>query len=137
MIRPIATDTLLLRQKAVPATREDLPVAIDLMDTLQANSHRCVGMAANMIGIPKRMIVVDIAGLPVVMINPVILRRSGTPYDTEEGCLSLTGTRPTKRYPTVTVSYEDISFQKQKREFSGFTAQIIQHEMDHLEGILI
>ena len=137
MVRPIITDTLFLRQKSTPATAADRSVAQDLLDTLQANADRCVGMAANMIGVNKRIIVVAIGPISVAMLNPAIAKRSGTAYEAQEGCLSLSGTRPAKRYPRITVSYEDMQGRKQRQEFSGFTAQIIQHEMDHLEGILI
>ena len=137
MVRPIITDTLILQQKSTPATSADRAIAQDLLDTLRANADRCVGMAANMIGVNKRIIVVAIGPIPVAMLNPVLVKRSGTPYETQEGCLSLSGTRPAKRYPQVTVRYEDIHGKPQRQEFSGFTAQIIQHEMDHLEGILI
>lgn len=137
MIKPIVKDIFRLSQKAAPATRADLPAAQDLLDTLRANRSHCVGMAANMIGVNKRIIAVDLAGLPLVMLNPVLERRSGIPYETEEGCLCHSGTRPTTRYPSVTVSYEDMRFTHQRQVFTGFVAQIIQHELDHLEGILI
>ena len=136
MIRDIVTDTFFLRQKSLPAGKEDIPAGIDLMDTLQANRQRCVGMAANMIGIRKRIIIVNNEGTDIVMFNPVILRKEG-PYEAEEGCLSLEGTRKASRYRKVAVEYTDLRWRKITKTFTGFTAQIIQHEMDHLEGILI
>ena len=136
MIREIVTDTFFLRQKSLPAGKEDIPAGIDLMDTLQANRQRCVGMAANMIGIRKRIIIVNNEGTDIVMFNPVILRKEG-PYEAEEGCLSLEGTRKASRYRKVAVEYTDLRWRKITKTFTGFTAQIIQHEMDHLEGILI
>lgn len=136
MIREIVTDTFFLRQKSLPAGKEDIPAGIDLMDTLQANRQRCVGMAANMIGIRKRIIIVNNEGTDIVMFNPVILRKEG-PYEAEEGCLSLEGTRRASRYRKVAVEYTDLRWRKITKTFTGFTAQIIQHEMDHLEGILI
>ena len=136
MIRPIVKDVLFLRQKSEPAGREDLPVGIDLMDTLQANRERCVGMAANMIGVKKRIIIVNASGNDIVMYNPVLLRKEQK-YETEEGCLSLVGVRKTTRYQKITVRYLDMSFQEHTQEFTGWIAQIIQHECDHLEGIII
>ena len=136
MIREIVTDTFFLRQKSLPAGKEDIPAGIDLMDTLQANRQRCVGMAANMIGIRKRIIIVNNEGTDIVMFNPIILRKEG-PYEAEEGCLSLEGTRKASRYRKVAVEYTDLRWRKITKTFTGFTAQIIQHEMDHLEGILI
>ena len=136
MIRPIVKDVLFLRQKSEPACKGDLPVGIDLMDTLQANRERCVGMAANMIGVKKRIIIVNASGNDIVMYNPVLLRREQK-YETEEGCLSLDGVRKTERYRRVTVEYTDQRWKKKTGTFTGFAAQIIQHEMDHLEGILI
>ena len=136
MIKPIMKDVLFLGQKSAPATKDDLPVARDLQDTLNANRDRCVGMAANMIGVRKRIIIVNMGMLNVVMFNPVITRKSGT-YETEEGCLSLTGVRKTVRYERITVEYQDSTWKKRRQEFSGWTAQIIQHECDHLEGIVI
>lgn len=137
MERPINHDILTLRQKAEKATPGDLGVARDLRDTLVANFDRCVGMAANMIGVNKRIIVVSVGGMPVVMLNPRITKKSRETYDTEEGCLSLTGVRPVTRHQSVTVRYEDMNFKVHTQEFSGYTAQIIQHEIDHCEGILI
>jgi len=137
MIRPIVTDIFSLNRKAIPATKEDLPVARDLIDTLQANHDRCVGMAANMIGFNKRIIVISLGGFPLVMLNPVITSHSKESYEAEEGCLSLPGERKTLRYETIDVSYQDMDLQMHRQTFSGFTAQIIQHEVDHCEGILI
>ena len=136
MIREIMRDETLLAQKAEPATRSDLPVAQDLLDTLEANKERCVGMAANMIGVNKRIIVFDNEGTYMVMFNPEIIKRSG-PYQAEEGCLSLEGTRPAKRWQSIKVRYQNEKFQERFKTFTGWTAQIIQHEADHCEGIII
>ena len=137
MIRPINRDTAFLAQKAEPATVADLEIGQDLMDTLQACRATCVGMAANMIGFNKRIIIfVDDDGTPKVLYNPVILKKEG-PYKTEEGCLSLLGTRPTVRYKKIKVRYQTEAFQTRIKTWTGYTAQIIQHEVDHCEGILI
>lgn len=136
MIRPIMKDVLFLSQKSEPATRADLQVGTDLRDTLAANRDRCVGMAANMIGIKKRVIIVNIGMADVVMFDPVILGKDG-PYEAEEGCLSLAGTRKTTRYESIRVEFYDMQWKKQQLKLSGWPAQICQHEMDHLEGILI
>ena len=136
MIRPIVKDIFFLGQKSETAIKQDLNVGHDLMDTLQANRERCVGMAANMIGIKKRIIIVSMGLLNVVMYNPVIVKKD-SPYETEEGCLSLTGVRKTKRYENIEVEYYDSSWKKHRQKYSGWTAQIIQHECDHLEGIII
>ena len=136
MVRTIIKDQFFLAQKSEPATREDLYLARDLQDTLAANRDRCVGMAANMIGVRKRVIIVHMGISDVVMFNPRITRKQG-PYETEEGCLSLPGERETIRYESITVEYTDAAWKKQRSTFSGWTAQIIQHECDHLEGILI
>ena len=136
MIRPIVKDVLFLGQKSEPATKQDLPVGQDLMDTLRANQDRCVGMAANMIGVRKKVIIVNMGIMNVVMYNPVIVKKD-TPFETEEGCLSLTGVRRMTRYQNIEVEYLDGSWKKQRRKYSGWTAQIIQHECDHLEGIII
>jgi peptide deformylase len=136
MIKPICKDILFLSRKSVPATKEDLPIGQDLLDTLRYNREACVGMAANMIGVNKRIIIVNMGMMDVVMFNPVITRKD-SPFDTEEGCLSLEGVRPTTRYENIEVTYTDLNWKKQKRKFSGWTAQIIQHECDHLEGIII
>lgn len=136
MIREIMRDEAFLAQKAEPTTPEDLPVAQDLLDTLEANKERCVGMAANMIGVNKRIIVFDNEGTYMVMFNPEIIRRSGL-YQTEEGCLSLEGTRPAKRWQSIKVRYQNEKFQERFKTFTGWTAQIIQHEVDHCEEIII
>lgn len=136
MVREICRDEAFLAQKAEPAGAEDLAVAQDLMDTLKANQERCVGMAANMIGVNKRIIVFDNEGQHMVMLNPVIMKKEG-PYDAQEGCLSLSGTRPAKRYQTIKVQWQNEKLQTRVKNFTGWTAQIIQHEIDHCEGILI
>ena len=136
MIRPVVRDVFFLRQKSEPATREDLGVGRDLRDTLRANRDRCAGMAANMIGVKKRVIIVNAGFADVVMVNPVLLAKD-TPYEAEEGCLSLDGTRKTTRRQNIEIEYTDASWKKRRQRFSGWIAQIIQHEMDHLEGILI
>ena len=136
MIRSIVRDIFFLGQKSEEASRQDLSVGQDLQDTLKANQDRCVGMAANMIGIKKRIIIVNIGFLNLVMYNPVILKKD-TPYETEEGCLSLDGVRKTTRYRNIEVEYLDSSWKKRRQRYSGWTAQIIQHEMDHLDGIII
>ena len=130
-------DIFLLQKKSIPATADDVSVAQDLLDTLKANSDRCVGMAANMIGVQKRIIVVNTGLFPLVMLNPTLIRHSEESYETEEGCLSLTGTRTTKRWKEIEISYQDMHMNPHQQTFSGFVAQIIQHEMDHCEGILI
>ena len=136
MIRPIVKDILFLGQKSESATKQDLSVGQDLQDTLQANRDRCVGMAANMIGVKKRIIIVNMGMINVVMYNPVIVGRD-TPYETEEGCLSLPGVRKTIRFQNIEVEYLDAGWKKHRQKYSGWTAQIIQHEIDHLSGILI
>lgn len=136
MIREIIREETFLAQKAVPAAPEDLPVAQDLLDTLEANKERCVGMAANMIGVNKRIIVFDNEGTYMVMFNPEIIKRSD-PYQTEEGCLSLEGTRPAKRWQSIKVRYQNEKLQERFKTFTGWTAQIIQHEVDHCDGIII
>ena len=136
MIRPNMKDVLFLSQKSEIATKDDIAVVNDLIDTLRANLEYCVGMAANMIGVKKRILVFTIGEIIVPMINPVILKKENE-YETEESCLSLIGFRKTKRYETIEVEYLDKDFKKQKQIFSGFTAQIIQHEIDHFEGIII
>ena len=136
MIKDIMKDPLFLAQKSTDATKADQQVVVDLLDTLRANLDHCVGMAANMIGIKKRVIIVNIGLVDIVMFNPVMLRKD-TPYETEEGCLSLTGVRKTTRYENIEVEYYDMDWKKQKMKLSGWPAQICQHEMDHLEGILI
>ena len=136
MIKQIVGDAFFLNQKSEEATRVDLPIAKDLEDTLKANRERCVGMAANMIGYRKNMIIVATGLADIVMINPKITAKT-EPYETEEGCLSLPGTRKTTRYKRITVKYQDKKFEEHTQNFSGYIAQIIQHECDHLEGILI
>ena len=136
MVRPIMKDTFFLSLKSAPATAADVPVAQDLLDTLAAHREGCVGMAANMIGVRKRIIVFDNEGTDMVMFNPVILKKEGQ-YDTEEGCLSLPGIRPTKRWNKIKVQYQNAAFQTRIKTFSGWTAQIIQHEIDHCNGIII
>ena len=136
MVRDICKDEGFLAQKAQPATLDDLDTARDLLDTLIAHKTGCVGMAANMIGINKRIIAFDNEGTYMVMLNPVIVKRSG-PYEAEEGCLSLTGTRKTKRFQTIKVQWQNEKLQTRLKTFTGWTAEIIQHEIDHCEGILI
>ena len=136
MIREICRDETFLAQKAAPATADDLATAQDLLDTLTAHKDGCVGMAANMIGVCKRIIAFDNDGTYMVMFNPVIVRQSG-PYEAEEGCLSLSGVRKTKRFQTIKVQWQNEKFQPRIKTFSGWTAEIIQHELDHCDGILI
>lgn len=136
MVKQIVKDTMFLSRKSVKAIPEDLPIAQDLEDTLRANHDLCVGMAANMIGHNKRIIIVATGFANIVMINPVI-REKSEPYHAEEGCLSLSGTRKTTRYNKITVDYQDKKFEEHTQTFIGQIAQIIQHECDHLEGILI
>ncbi len=136
MIIPIVRDTFFLSQKSEEATKQDLSVGQDLLDTLKANRERCVGMAANMIGVKKRIIVVNMGLLDLVMYNPVIVRKD-TPFESEEGCLSLDGVRKATRYANIEVEFLDSSWKKQHRKYQGWTAQIIQHEIDHCDGILI
>lgn len=136
MIRNIVKDAMFLAAPSQEATAADATVAKDLEDTLRANAEACVGLAANMIGVRKRIITVSVVFSMLTMYNPVIISKS-EPYDTQEGCLSLPGTRRTRRYGKITVEYRDRSFKKCMGEFSGYTAQIIQHEIDHLNGILI
>lgn len=136
MIRQIVHDPLFLAVKSEPATEADGPVIADLLDTLRANLDRCVGMAANMIGIRKRIIVFCSGPMQMVMVNPQITAKSGE-YEAEEGCLSLAGVRKAKRYQRITVKYQDQAFRQRTGTFEGFTAQIIQHETDHCDGILI
>ncbi|MGYP004521464607 len=136
MIQPIVHDPLFLAQKSAPATPADAAVARDLLETLAAHADGCVGMAANMIGVLKRIIAVEAEDGYLVLFNPVILKKSG-PYDTQEGCLSLEGVRPTRRWQTIKLQYETPEGKPRIKNFSGWTAQIIQHEMDHCDGILI
>lgn len=136
MVRPIVKDVLFLGEKSEDATKEDIGIVEDLIDTLKANIEDCVGMAANMIGVKKRIIVFCAGELIVPMINPVITKQKDK-YETEECCSSLTGFRQTMRYETIEVEYLDKNFKKQKDIFTGFIAQIIQHEIDHCNGIII
>ena len=136
MVRDVVHDVLFLGQKSESATQEDKQIAIDLLDTLKAHEEGCVGMAANMIGVKKRIIAVNMGFLNVALLNPKIVKKSGK-YETEEGCLSLEGVRKCTRYQEIEVEYEDMNFKKQRQKYSGWTAQIIQHECDHLEGIII
>ena len=137
MVRELVHDPFLLARKSAPATGEGIPIAQDLMDTLLAHRDSCVGMAANMIGQCKRIIVFDNGGIPTLMFNPEIIKASGA-YETEEGCLSLLGgPRKTKRYQKIKVQYQTETFQTRLKSFEGWTAQIIQHEIDHCNGVLI
>lgn len=136
MIRDICRDETFLAQRAERAGLEDLETARDLLDTLAAHKESCVGMAANMIGVNKRIIVFDNEGEYMVMLNPVIVKQSG-PYETEEGCLSLTGRRKTKRFQTIKVQWQNEKLQTRLKTFTGWPAEIIQHEIDHCDGILI
>ena len=136
MVKQIVRDIFFLGQPSEPATQADLSVGRDLLDTLQANREACVGMAANMIGVKKNIIIVNMGMIDVVMFNPVIISRRGR-YETEEGCLSLEGVRKTTRYQEIEVEYYDSSWKKQRQKLSGWTAQITQHEIDHLSGKII
>ena len=136
MIKPIMKDPIFLAQRSAPATVPDLPVVQDLRDTLAAHRDGCVGMAANMIGVTKRIIIFDDKGSATVMFNPEIVKCSG-PYEAEEGCLSLPGTRKAKRWRSIKVQYQNERFETRLKTYTGFTAQIIQHEIDHLCGVLI
>ncbi len=136
MIQEIMRDPIFLQIPSAPATPDDLQVATDLLETLTHHKDGCVGMAANMIGVSKRIIAVDNEGEYLVMLNPKLLK-TAQPFDTEEGCLSLTGVRPTKRFKSIKVEYQNEKFQTRIKTFTGWTAQIIQHEIDHCNGILI
>ena len=136
MVKQIVRDIFFLGQPSEPATQADLSVGRDLLGTLQANREACVGMAANMIGVKKNIIIVNMGLIDVVMFNPVIISRRGR-YETEEGCLSLEGVRKTTRYQEIEVEYYDSSWKKQRQKLSGWTAQITQHEIDHLSGKII
>ena len=136
MIRDICKDETFLAQKAEPATSDDIQVAADLLETLQHHKDGCVGMAANMIGVNKRIIAFDNVGTYMVMFNPEIIKKA-EPYDAEEGCLSLAGTRPAKRWRSIKVRWQNEKFQERVKTFTGWTAQIIQHEIDNCEGIII
>ena len=136
MVKEIMRDPFFLAQKSVPASKDDLQVGRDLIDTLKAHQEGCVGMAANMIGVKKNIIIVNMGFINVVMFNPVITSKS-SPYQTEEGCLSLAGVRKTTRYQDIEVEYYDFAWKKQRQKLSGWTAQIAQHEIDHCNGIVI
>ncbi|HJG36693.1 peptide deformylase [Enorma phocaeensis] len=136
MIRPIVTSPIFLRLPSEEATPEDVALGQDLLDTLAAHAHECVGMAANMIGVRKRIIVVQDGDVPRLMFNPKILERVQE-YQTEEGCLSLSGTREATRFQRIKVCYLDSAFNAETAVFTGYTAQIIQHEIDHCDGIVI
>ena len=136
MIQPIMKDPLFLARKSAPAGPEDLATAADLLETLEAHQEGCVGMAANMIGVLKNIIAFDNEGSYMVMFNPEILKAEG-PYQTEEGCLSLSGVRPVKRYRSIKVRWQNERFQTRIKTFTGWPAQIIQHEIDHCSGVLI
>ena len=136
MVRTIVKDIFFLGQKSEPATKSDISVGKDLQDTLEVNRADCVGMAANMIGVKKNIIVVAVGPFQFAMINPKITKKSGI-FETEEGCLSLDGVRPCKRYKEIEVDYLDQDFKEQHGKYSGWTAQIIQHEIDHCKGIVI
>ena len=136
MIKQVVKDVLFLGQKSEPANKNDVAVINDLVDTLRANLDACVGMAANMIGVKKRILVFSLGNIIVPMVNPVIVKKENK-YETEESCLSLNGFRKTTRYEKIEVEYLDRNFKKHRDTFKGFTAQIIQHEIDHFEGIII
>ena len=136
MVKQIVRDVFFLGQKSEPATKADLQVGEDLKDTLNANRDRCVGMAANMIGVKKNIIIVNMGVIDIVMFNPVLVWKNGL-YETEEGCLSLDGVRKTKRYQEIEVEYFDFNWKKQKMKLKDWPAQIVQHEIDHLSGRVI
>ena len=136
MIKELMHDPIFLAGKSEIATKEDLQVAQDLLDTLMAHRESCVGMAANMIGVRKRIICVMMGPVPMAMVNPVIVDGIGE-YEAEEGCLSLTGVRKCRRYRDITVSYQDTAFLPRRQKYSGWIAQIIQHEIDHCNGVII
>lgn len=136
MIREINHDPIFLSRKSAGATADDVHIALDLADTLRANLDRCVGMAANMIGESRRIIAIVRGPMIITMLNPKILAKSGE-YETEEGCLSLAGTRKTKRWKNIRVSWQDVNMKDHTEVMDGFQAQIVQHEVDHCDGILI
>ena len=136
MIRPIVHDPIRLSRPSEPAAAADLPAAQDLLDTFLANRSGCVGMAANMIGVQKRIIVFELFGEPLLMLNPSVIAKKGA-YRTTEGCLSLPGQKETERFRQITVRYQDVSFCWQTKQLSGFPSQIAQHEIDHCNGVLI
>ena len=137
MVRDIVKDEAFLSVKSEAATRDDILIAVDLIDTLKAHAHHCVGLAANMIGVRKCIIAIRIEDICIAMLNPQIVKKSARTYKTTEGCLSLSGERETVRHEWIEVKYNDMDFKKQRQKFSGFAAQIIQHEIDHCNGILI
>ena len=137
MIKEVMHDPIFLGIKSELATKEDLQVAQDLLDTLIANKNGCVGMAANMIGVNKRIIAFSVGPMVMTMINPIIVKKSKETYEVDEGCLSLSGTRNTVRHQEIEVEYLDMNFKKQRQAYSGFLAQIIQHEIDHCDGVVI
>ena len=137
MVREIVKDEVFLKQKSDKAIKEDIAIAVDLLDTLKAHAHHCVGLAANMIGERKRIIAVKDGESYLAMLNPKIVKKSAKEYKVKEDCLSLIGERETVRHDWIEIKYRDMDFRKQKQKFSGFTAQIIQHEIDHCNGILI
>ena len=136
MVKKIMRNPLFLAQKSTDATEADQQVITDLLDTLRANLDHCVGMAANMIGVRKRIIAVNMGFMNVAMFNPRIVKKSGS-YQTEEGCLSLIGVRPCTRYQEIELEYQDMNWKKQRQKYTGWIAQIIQHEVDHCNGIII
>ena len=136
MVKQIVRDIFFLGQPSKPATKADIQIGKDLQDTLQANREWCVGMAANMIGVRKNIIIVNMGFIDVVMFNPVIVSKHDM-YETEEGCLSLDGVSKTTRYQEIEVEYYDFNWKKQRQKLSGWTAQICQHEIDHLSGKII
>ena len=136
MIKPITKDILFLQQKSQEASQADLSIGQDLQDTLLAHQDACVGLAANMIGVQKRIIIVSLGFGHLVLYNPVLISKA-KPYKTEESCLSLKGSRPTTRYEDIVIRYRNQDWQEVTMPFTGFTAQIIQHELDHLEGVII
>lgn len=137
MIRDIVRDTFFLSQPSVAAGRKDVPIAEDLIDTLKANADRCVGLAANMIGERKCIIAIRVGHAYLAMLNPVVVRHPKEQYETSEGCLSLDGERPVKRYTWLEIEYRDLKFKKKRQTFHDFPAEIVQHELDHCAGILI
>jgi len=136
MVKPIVKDVMFLGQRSELATEADKQIIVDLQDTLRAHKDGCVGMAANMIGYKKAIIIVSMGLFDMVLVNPVITKKIGA-YQVEESCLSLTGKRPATRYKEIEVEYQDVNFKKQKQRFSGYVAQIICHEVDHILGIVI
>lgn len=136
MEKPIVRDVFFLSRKSTPVTADDLACVQDLIDTFNAHRHHCAGMAANMIGCAKRVIIAAGDKMTLLMLNPVITAKK-QPYETSEGCLSLDGQRKTTRYREITVTWQDLSFHRHTHKYTGFTAQVLQHEIDHLDGIII